>query len=290
MRFELSRLSKYDEASLLGEMRRVADLVPGQELTSSEFSKLSKVSASTLRKRYGGWRNALAAAGLEHRFDETNEAYTREEIVALIQRTARDLGTATLPKKALAKHTGLSDRPIRRLFGSYRAALEAAGLQETPGGRRHTDEACYENLLSVWVAHGRQPHFAEMKESPSSVGPKAYVVRWGSWRAALAAFVERVNRDTASIPRAVAAPPKELRAPGRVKRTPREVPLGLRYAVLKRDRFRCVIDGRSPATHQVSLHVDHILAWSLGGETVPENLRTLCSECNLGKGASREDG
>ena len=33
----------------------------------------------------------------------------------------------------------------------------------------------------------------------------------------------------------------------------------------------------------ISLHVDHILAWSKGGETIIENLETLCLECNLGK-------
>jgi 5-methylcytosine-specific restriction endonuclease McrA len=30
--------------------------------------------------------------------------------------------------------------------------------------------------------------------------------------------------------------------------------------------------------------VDHIVPWSKGGETILENLRTLCSKCNLGKG------
>ena len=33
----------------------------------------------------------------------------------------------------------------------------------------------------------------------------------------------------------------------------------------------------------LSLHVDHIKAWSLSGETVEENLQTLCEPCNLGK-------
>ncbi|MBA3804703.1 MAG: HNH endonuclease, partial [Acidobacteria bacterium] len=33
----------------------------------------------------------------------------------------------------------------------------------------------------------------------------------------------------------------------------------------------------------VALHVDHIRPWSKDGETLLENLQTLCSECNLGK-------
>jgi len=33
--------------------------------------------------------------------------------------------------------------------------------------------------------------------------------------------------------------------------------------------------------------VDHITAWSNGGETILENLQTLCSDCNLGKSNER---
>ena len=56
----------------------------------------------------------------------------------------------------------------------------------------------------------------------------------------------------------------------------------LRYDVMKRDNFRCVLCGRS-AQEGVKLHVDHILPVAKGGKTVPENLRTLCDQCNLGK-------
>lgn len=56
----------------------------------------------------------------------------------------------------------------------------------------------------------------------------------------------------------------------------------LRYDILKRDGFKCALCGRS-ADDGVKLHVDHIIPVSKGGKTVPENLRTLCDSCNLGK-------
>lgn len=56
----------------------------------------------------------------------------------------------------------------------------------------------------------------------------------------------------------------------------------LRYDILKRDDFKCTICGRS-AKDGIQLHVDHILPVAKGGKTVPENLRTLCNDCNLGK-------
>jgi len=58
---------------------------------------------------------------------------------------------------------------------------------------------------------------------------------------------------------------------------------GVRYDILKRDGFRCQICG-STAQDGVKLHVDHIIPISKGGHTTPDNLRTLCDRCNLGKG------
>ena len=59
----------------------------------------------------------------------------------------------------------------------------------------------------------------------------------------------------------------------------------LRYQIMKRDGFTCVICGRSAADGAV-LNVDHYIPVSKGGKTVPENLRTLCAICNAGKGGS----
>jgi len=58
----------------------------------------------------------------------------------------------------------------------------------------------------------------------------------------------------------------------------------LRYDIMKRDGFRCVICGRR-ADDGVKLHVDHIKPVSKGGKSTPSNLRTLCQDCNLGKSA-----
>jgi 5-methylcytosine-specific restriction endonuclease McrA len=57
---------------------------------------------------------------------------------------------------------------------------------------------------------------------------------------------------------------------------------GLRVTILRRDGFRCRMCGASAADGAV-LHVDHITPVSRDGQTVPENLQTLCESCNLGK-------
>lgn len=61
-----------------------------------------------------------------------------------------------------------------------------------------------------------------------------------------------------------------------------EVSDSLRYDILRRDNFTCVLCGVS-AKQGARLHVDHIIPISKGGKSVPGNLRTLCERCNIGK-------
>ena len=58
-----------------------------------------------------------------------------------------------------------------------------------------------------------------------------------------------------------------------------------RYKIMRRDDFKCVLCGRSPRnTENLTLHIDHIFPVSKGGSNKMSNLRTLCRDCNLGKG------
>ncbi|MHA1671649.1 MAG: HNH endonuclease [Promethearchaeota archaeon] len=57
----------------------------------------------------------------------------------------------------------------------------------------------------------------------------------------------------------------------------------LRAEILRRDGYRCVHCGRNPEEDNIKLEVDHIIPVEWGGKTEPENLQTLCRECNQGK-------
>jgi 5-methylcytosine-specific restriction endonuclease McrA len=65
----------------------------------------------------------------------------------------------------------------------------------------------------------------------------------------------------------------------------RGIPLGLRFSVLSRDKFKCVRCGDHPAKNSdCDLHIDHMTPRSKGGRTEVGNLRTLCAKCNVGRG------
>jgi hypothetical protein len=75
------------------------------------------------------------------------------------------------------------------------------------------------------------------------------------------------------------APSTEWMADERAKLT-----AGLRYAILKRDEFRCCKCGKNAAQDNfVRLEVDHKVPVSKWGRTIEDNLETICRDCNRGK-------
>ena len=309
--FELSRLDSYDDASLLNELRRVALLIKSPMLTQSEFDQRSKASASVIRRRFGTWARALLLAGLGDRYSGTPEAkrylargfrsFTDEELLAELRAVARKLAAKSVTIEQFNHHGTMNAETIRRRFGSWQRAVEKADLSISNLGKRYSETDYFENLLKTWTHYGRQPTYGEMDRAPSWIGAKAYEAKWGTWRKALKAFLERVNADVAES-RANQDPlpsKKSVRAShgrrginkSRVSENAqrRDITLGLRYDVLRRDRFGCVICGASPSSKVgCELHVDHIHPVVLGGMTTIANLRTLCSDCNIGKGAKVE--
>ena len=114
-----------------------------------------------------------------------------------------------------------------------------------------------------------------------SVG--TYEKRFGGWRYALNAFVDYINGNDSlvDVPNHC---PQNIHTKDDNHRTSRTISPRTRFLVLKRDNFKCCSCGASPAKDpSVEFHVDHIIPWSKGGETIVDNLETLCSKCNIGK-------
>ena len=302
MKFELERLPQYDNASIVAEIKRVAALVPTDlKLTTARFDEYAKVSSSTIQKRFGGWHNALQAAGLADRYSgktvsskmrtQAAKVMTDEQLVAELQRVASEFETGTFTQPQFNSHSNIAASAISRRFGSWNKGLHAAGLRPVTMGRRYTGDDYFENLLTVWTHFGRRPKYQEMNMPPSNITAAAYAKRWGNWTKALIAFIDKVNSDRPEEP----TQPLEAKVPHVLPRTPlkpedqRKISIGLRYNIFRRDNFKCVLCGNSPATDPMcKLHVDHILPFSKNGKTVQDNLRTLCGDCNIGKSNKME--
>jgi 5-methylcytosine-specific restriction endonuclease McrA len=204
-----------------------------------------------------------------------NAPVSSAELLDDLQRAAEAAGTKSLGSKLYPKFGRYSVTTIRKRFGSWNHALIEAGL-EISNEVYISDERLFENMMVLWEHYGRQPKRRETAHQPSTLSERPYTRRFGSWTKALEQFVEYANSQERTPPS-----PVELASGHRTSRDPS---LRLRFLILKRDNFSCRACGASPAlTPGLELHVDHIIAWSVGGETVVENLQTLCEACNLGK-------
>ncbi len=319
--FSPDGLIDYSDAEILSELRRVAALIASPTLTIHGFRRHARVSYNTVRAHFRGWREALAAAGLAHRYSGQSlggrmrgrrpaRGMSGEEILLELRALAGRLGRDTLRMADLKDHPFLSAVTVWRRFGQWRVAMNRAGLKTGRYSGTWSEGECFENLLEVWTHLGRPPRFEEMKKPPSRIGPHCYARRWGTWRRALAWFAARANAERQSASGGASeqsvligatAVCSEQTAKAAVKtqqlagttpttrnppqETTRHVPISLRFQILQRDRFRCTLCGNTPATDlNCRLHVDHVIPYSRGGRTEPGNLTTLCKTCNLGKG------
>lgn len=175
---------------------------------------------------------------------------------------------------------------FQRRFGSWPKALDLAGLKPSRSKIGITEEELFENIRSLWTNLGRQPSYSEVKAPLSKYSAGTYENRFGSWSKALREFVEWVNsEDTNPSASSLEVPVSSPETERPKRRTRREISDRQRFRILVRDGFRCRKCGRSPLVEVgIELHVDHILPWSNGGETVDDNLETKCLKCNLGKG------
>lgn len=214
---------------------------------------------------------------MKFEYHEHHLKLNKNQVIADLKRVSKMLGCDSLSMKEYDDQGEYSSSAVRRRFGSWNSALREAGLNCR--NEFHTAEEMFQNLENVWIRKGRQPRRSEMNDkSISVISSGAYLRKFSRWSNALRSFVEYIN----AVDDAQTLIDSTLNA--KQHKTARDINLRLRFKVLQRDKFKCCSCGASPAKDPgVVLHVDHIFPWSKGGETVLENLQTLCSKCNGGK-------
>jgi len=205
-----------------------------------------------------------------------------EELIEDLKNVANILNKNTVTIGEYDEIGKYSSTTIIRRFERWLNALQAANLDSTIE-MNINEEDLFKNLLNVWEKLGRQPCRREMIKPLSKYSQSPYLRIFGSWSLALEKFIEYINEtsnfdDNEIINENV----NNERKPKH--KTQRDPNWRLRFLIMKRDGFKCQICGRSPANDTgVVFHIDHIIPWDAGGETVFENLQTLCSVCNIGK-------
>jgi len=202
------------------------------------------------------------------------------ELIDDLKRVAVLVNKNTVTMDEYNEYGCFHNTTLTRRFGSWFTCLDLAGLVPSRPKIGITNEELFEEIENVWIKLGKQPTYAQMNKL-SKYSSGTYERRFGSWRKALESFVNYINENPVedSNNDVLNGSIKEY-----THKTSRSISLRTRFLVLQRDNFKCCMCGASPAKNpSVVLHIDHIIPWSKGGENVPDNLQTLCADCNIGK-------
>ncbi len=205
-----------------------------------------------------------------------------EELLADLRRVAVKADSASITRSVYDQFGQFGATTILRKFGTWNKALATAGLGIN-NRLNIPNEELFENLATVWTTLGRQPIGNDINKASglSCFSLGTYEKRFGAWNKSLLAFMQFIELPSEQ---STGAKTISKRSAGIARRTKRKVNWRLRAGVLIRDNCICGMCGASPAKDpNVTLHVDHIVAWNNGGETEIANLRTLCEVCNVGK-------
>lgn len=302
MKFELTDLrQEISDIEFINDLRAVANNLGKTSLKQRDYSKKNgaKYSINAVTKRFGNWKSVLDKAKLDGEKSlkgmEYGEKSIKDEVLlADLVKVANELSNPNITITDYERLGKFTTQTMHARFGSWNKAKQKANL-EVIYVVNNSIEELFQNILELWTLLGRQPKYGEVVSPNSKFNGSTYARRFGSWRAALEAFIDYVNSesndveivesDNSFIPINISSDSStETQTKIKIKRTPRGINLRLRWTILKRDNFSCRKCGRSPAKDQsIILHVDHIIPWSKDGETVIENLETLCEGCNLGK-------
>ena len=219
---------------------------------------------------------------MKFELDELHRNISEEEMITDIKRVAEKINKNSVTMDEYKEFGKYHPTTLTRKMGGWFEILKRAGMQSDRTPRNISEEELFKNLEEVWIKLGRQPKYDEIGKPLSKYIIHTYARRFGSWRNALEKFVTYINKEENISSEEFI---KDLLIePNTKHKTSRTINWRLRFIVMKRDNFKCVKCGRSPSNDPtVVLHIDHIKPWSKGGETVLENLETLCMVCNIGK-------
>ena len=303
MKFELKEhYRNIPNDDLLDDVKRVAAIIGKKTLTRDEYSQYGKYGYNTFRRLFGSWNTVLELCDLDvtafqraaTQSGHNYSALTDEQLIEDLKKVAKVLGSSSFSSRDYQKYGMFSRETFFHRFGTWNNALENAELipYKQVSERRIPNEIILQEIERVWIKLGRQPTTTDIKSGVSVYSLNTYVRHFGSWNNALRTFVEYINGEAVSSEEETFFEENDTSNRATINypelafkhKTTREPNLRLRFMVMQRDNFKCCKCGASPAKDpSVELHIDHIVPWSKGGETVIENLQTLCSKCNLGK-------
>lgn len=182
---------KIPRADLIAELRRLRNEL-GEVPTADQMDEHGAYAYITYYERFGSWGNALTEVFgdvPDREWEHVSDAELRAELHRLAEATGGERPTTT----AVREHGAHAVTTYRDRFGSWRAALEAAGFEPPPPQGVSTAEL----LAEVRRLHDEletKPTTTVVREH-GAYSLQTYYDRFESWRDVLEAAFETVPDD-----------------------------------------------------------------------------------------------
>jgi hypothetical protein len=125
-------LADYDDASILAELKRLAEVCGSDTVTKADIDKHGRVSYLLIWKRFGSLRQALQMAQLTPtRFMKATDDELLAVLIELWERTLEKEGRTPQRKDLKIYRMPVSGDTVIRRFGTWRKALLAAHASVT---------------------------------------------------------------------------------------------------------------------------------------------------------------
>ena len=194
------KVVEYTHEELIQQLRNEFDRF-GRAPTGRDIDEASKekrtASSNTFRQAFGSWNKALKAAGLEvlHR-----RSYSKAELIQQLKDEFERLGRVPTTKDITStskENKTASSGTFQNVFGSWKKALEAAGLEVT-WKRDYTKEELIQQLKYEFQRLGRVPVNMDIMSASKenrTAHPTTFYEIFGSWSKALeAAGLEIIHK------------------------------------------------------------------------------------------------
>lgn len=174
-----NRHTNIDRDDLIQEIERLKDEIKATPRLK-DLKERGKYSQQPYQRIFGGWINALEAAGIE---PNQRRNPPENELKSKLRTLADNLGR-TPTRGEVAQETSFTRQHYETAFGSYREACRAAGLK--PNNPQVGDEELIEELKILQDKLGHTPRQHDVREI-GEYASSTYRSEFGSWNEALEA-------------------------------------------------------------------------------------------------------
>lgn len=185
---EVRKYRKWSKELIVSKIQELAGQGEDLSFRSMALSKHNSMVYAAIRPKYfGGWREALTAAGLASEEIYRYRSWDQEGILEEIRRLQSD--GADLSSKSMDESSNRLIATARRRFGNWGKALASAGIDYTDIRRRKrwTKESLVEGILEL-KRQGIPLITPEVKKAnPSLFAASCKKHFFGTWKKALRA-------------------------------------------------------------------------------------------------------